>query len=132
VQALLFQGRIRPSQESVWTYYSRSPATLYNSKWHILQATLDLYWSVIDASHAALMTVGEIPPSPSHVCDMLQEKLVKEHKLEQKYVDIMKKFYELSRGILHRQIQEVTGTQFDGYYLEAKAFVDRIKEFIEK
>jgi len=132
VQALLFQGRIRPTEESVWTYFSRSPATLANSKWHILQATLDLYWAVIDASHAALMNVGEIPPSPSHVGDLLEEKLVKEHKLEKKYVDIMRKFYDLSKKILRRDIKEISGAEFDKYYAEAREFVDRMKVFIEK
>ena len=73
LQALLYQGRIRPTWESVWTYFSRAPQTLHNSKWHILQATIDLYWAVIDAAHAALMKIGEIPPSPGHVADMLEE-----------------------------------------------------------
>ena len=42
LQALLLQGRIRPTHESVWVYFGRAPRTLVNSKWHLLQATLDL------------------------------------------------------------------------------------------
>jgi predicted nucleotidyltransferase/uncharacterized protein (UPF0332 family) len=132
VQALLFQGRIRPTQESVWTYYSRSPAALQNSKWHLLQATVDLYWAVIDASHAALMSVGEIPPSPSHVADLLDEKLVKTGKLEKRYIEIMRNLYALSKSILHREIQEVSGKEFDKYFDDAKTYCDRMKIFIEK
>ena len=64
MQVLLHQGRIRPTKESVWVYYSRAPTTLLNSRWHLLQATIDLYWAVIDAAHAALMHVGAAPPSP--------------------------------------------------------------------
>jgi len=58
LQALLIQGRIRPTHESVWVYFGRAPRTLLNSKWHLLQATLDLYWAVIDATHSALMHIG--------------------------------------------------------------------------
>lgn len=131
LQALLRQGRIRPSKESVWTYFSRSPATLSNSKWHILQATLDLYWAVIDASHAALMSLNVIPPSPSHVADLLEEKLVKKRLLPRKYVETMRHFYKLSRMILHRELKEISGEEFDQYYNEAKSFVDEIRKIIQ-
>jgi len=132
LQALLRQGRIRPSQESIWTYFSRAPSTLYNSKWHLLQATLDLYWAIIDSSHAALMKLGEIPPSPSHVADLLEEKMVRKKLLEKKYVNTMRNFYKLSRMILHREIKEIKGIEFDRYFKEAQEYIERIKKFIEK
>jgi predicted nucleotidyltransferase len=62
MQVLLYQGRIRPTKEAIWSYYTRAPKTLFNSKWHILQATIDLYWSVVDSAHSALMLIGEVPP----------------------------------------------------------------------
>lgn len=132
LQALLIQGRIRPTHESVWTYYGRAPRTLLNSKWHIMQATLDLYWSVIDAAHAALMHQGQIPPSPEHVADLLEEQLVNKKLLEQKYANIMRKFYKLMKGLTHREIKEIQGKDYDKYLKEAEEFVDRIKIFIEK
>ena len=73
LQALLKKGRIRPTQESIWSYYARAPNTLHNSKWHILQASMDLYWAVIDSAHSALMKVGEIPPTPEHVADLMEK-----------------------------------------------------------
>lgn len=132
LQAMLIQGRIRPTMESVWSYFGRAPRTLLNSKWHIMQATLDIYWAVIDSAHAALMKQGEIPPSPEHVADLLEEKLVKKRLLEQKYVETMEKFYKLMKDITHREIKEVTGNEFQKYFKEADDFVKRMKEFIEK
>jgi uncharacterized protein (UPF0332 family) len=132
LQILLHQGRIRPSLESMWAYFSKAPLTLYNSKWHIKQAVLDLYWAVIDASHAALMKMNEVPPSPSHAADMLEEKLVARGLLEKRYADTMRQFYNLSRIILHGQSVEITGAQFDEYFKQAKAFVDEMQKFIEK
>ncbi|MFH1276226.1 MAG: nucleotidyltransferase domain-containing protein [Candidatus Woesearchaeota archaeon] len=132
LQRLLRMGRIRPSEESVWRYYGRAPMTLTNSKWHILQATLDLYWAVIDAGHAALMRKDQIPPTPEHVADILDKVFVKHKLLEKKYVDTMKKFYDLSKKITHREIREVTGPEYERYYAEADAFVKRMKLLVEK
>ncbi len=131
LQALLIQGRIKPTLESVWVYFGRAPRTLTNSKWHILQATLDLYWAVIDAAHAALMHIGATPPSPEHASEMLEKHLVKEHKLEHKYALTMQKFYKLMKGITHRDIKDITGQEYERYYKEAEAFVNRMQKFIE-
>jgi len=131
LQALLKRGKIRPTQESIWTYFVRAPNTLHNSKWHLLQATLDLYWAVIDSAHAALMKLGEIPPTPSHVGDLLHEKMVKKKLLEQHYVTIMNNFYKLMKMITYREIKEVKGQEFDKYYREAESFVKRMRKFIE-
>ena len=131
IQFLLKQGRIRPTNESVWCYFTKAPSTLYNSKWHLLQATIDLYWAVIDAAHAALMKLGEIPPSPEHVSDMIQLHMVNKGLIDKKYANTMRKFYLLSKKINHREIKEISGKEYDSYYKEAQDFVYKIREFIE-
>jgi predicted nucleotidyltransferase/uncharacterized protein (UPF0332 family) len=131
LQVLLYQGRIRPSPESMWSYFSKAPVTLHNSKWHIKQGVLDLYWAVIDAAHAALMKLNEVPPSPNHVADMLEQKMVQRGLLKQKHVETMRRFYHISRIILHGQITEISGAQFDDYFKEAKEFVEEMQKFIE-
>lgn len=132
LQILLKKGRIRPSEESIWRYFGRSPQTLLNSKWHILQATLDLYWAVIDAAHAALMRAKEVPPTPDHVADMLERVFARHNLLEKKYVETMRKFYHLSKMITHREIQEIKGSAYDVYYKEADDFVKRMKRLVER
>src|SRR3989344_2542423 len=102
LQILLKNGRIRPTEESIWRYFGRAPQTLLNSKWHVLQATLDLYWAVIDAAHAALMRAKEVPPTPEHVADMLDHTFVKHKQLEKKYVETMRNFYLLSKKITEK------------------------------
>ena len=132
LQVLLERGRIRPTPESMWTYFSRAPLTLRNAKWHLLQGALDLYWAVIDAAHSALMKIQEVPPNPEHVADLLEEKLVKRGKLTKKHVKIMRKFYVLSKMITHREIKQISGQEFDLYAAEATEFIDAVKEFLEK
>ncbi len=132
LQALLKRGKIRPTSESIWAYYVKSPNTLHNSKWHILQATIDLYWAVIDAAHAALMKLGEIPPTPEHVADIMEQKMVRKKLLERKYVSIMRNFYKLMKMITHREIKEITGAEYDKNYKIAESFVKRMRKFIEE
>lgn len=132
LQILLKQGRIRPSEESIWRYFGRAPKTLTNSRWHLLQANLDLYWAVIDSAHAALMRMGHVPPSPDQAADVLYDKLVKKKLLEEKYAATMKKFYDLSKMITHREIKYIDGKDYDRNLTEASEFVERMKKFIEE
>lgn len=132
VQHLLFQGRIRPSKESIWTYFARAPATIHNADWHVLQATIDLYWAVVDSAHAALMKLGEVPPTPAHIADLLRERLVKEQMLPAKYADMMDFFYKLQKKIVHREVQQVTGKEYDKYKADAQDFVKVMQKIVEQ
>lgn len=130
LQALLAQGRIKPSLETMWAYYNRAPRTLDYSKKKIMEATLDLYWAVIDSAHAALMAVHEVPPSPEHVADLLEQKLVKNKKINKKHPWTMRKFYALSKKITTGTISEIKGAEYDKLYVEAKEFVSDMEKFI--
>lgn len=132
LQALLKKGRIRPTSESIWAYYVKAPNTLHNSKWHLLQATIDLYWAVIDAAHAALMKIGEVPPTPEHISDIMEQKMVKTKLLDHKYVTIMRNFYKLMKMITHREIKEITGEEFDRYFKIAEDFVHKMRDIIDE
>ena len=132
LQALLDQGRIRPSEESIYTYYTMAPASLHRSKQHLLTAAIDLYWAAIDAAHAALMKIGEIPPSPDHVADLLERRLVRERHVSKKYAQVMRQLYQLSKKITHREIKEISGPEYEKYKKLAEIFINGMKKFIEK
>ncbi len=132
LQILLEQGRIRPSKESIYTYLSMSPVSLNRSKQHLLTATVDLYWAAIDSAHAALMSTGEIPPTPEHVADMLQIKLVNNKHIAKKYADVMRRLYTLYKKITRLETIEVSGNDYDKLKKETEIFVDGMKKFIEK
>lgn len=132
LQRLLYAGRIRPSAESMWTYYGRAPLTLSNAKYHILQSAVDLYWAVIDASHAALMKLGEVPASPEHVPDLLEEKLVKAGLLDRKYPGICREFYHLAKHIEGRELKEMSGEMLDHYVKLAEDYVATMRKIVEK
>jgi uncharacterized protein (UPF0332 family) len=97
-----------------------------------MQATIDLYWAVIDAAHAALMKLGETPPSPDHVADLIEQRMVKEKLIDKKYADTMRFFYDLQKKIMYRDIKEISGPEYERYAAKAKDFVDKMEGFISK
>lgn len=131
-QALLDQGRIRPTKESVWIYYARSPVSIRNSQKHVMQACVDLYWAGIDAAHAALMSVGAMPPSPEHVPDLMQTHLVEKGWIHKKYPVIMKELYDLSKHIEHRDVKMVSGAQYDAYLKETETLVRELRTVVKE
>ena len=132
LQYLLKQGRIRPSWEAVWAYYSKAPLTLSASKRKIMQATLDLYWAVIDSAHAALMSRDVVPGTPNQIADLLDDTFVKTKLLDKKYVKLMQEFYNLSKKIIYREIKEIQSQQYESYYKKAKDFVDTMHALITR
>lgn len=132
LQLLLRQGRIRPTAESVWAYFNKAPLSLRSSQWHLLQGLVDLYWAVIDATHAVLMKMNEVPPSPERAAALLKEKLVKPGLLEPRHAKTVDNFYHLMKGITHGDIQRVSGEHFDHYFKEAERFVREMENFLKK
>src|SRR3989338_8949387 len=131
LQVLLLRGRIRPTGESIWSYYIRSQTTIHNSKLHIMQATIDLYWAAIDSAHAALMKSGEIPPTPAHVADLIEKVLVPKG-VSIKYVHIMKLLYDLYKKIIHREIKEIHPEEYSKYLKDTEDFVKKMGELVER
>ena len=83
-------------------------------------------------AHAALMRKDVVPPTPEHVAESLHKTYVKHKLLEPKYVETMEQFYKLSKAITHREIQYVTGQEYEKYYHDADEFVRRMKKLVEK
>ena len=132
LQLLLREGRIRPSQEAVFNYYTMASSSLFRSKQNMLNATLDLYWATIDAAHAALMTQGEVPPSPSHIAEVFHRRMVITNLIPKKYEETLQTMYLLSKKITHREIKEISGKDYDKYRNMSEDFVKQIKTFLEK
>ena len=131
LQILLLNGRIRPSQEATQSYVNMAYSSLNRSKSNIDTAIVDLYWACIDSAHAALMSRGEVPVSPSQVATELDEKLVKNKLLEKRYVDIMSHMYELSKKILKREVSNLSGKEYDKYLKYTDSFVSRMTKIIK-
>lgn len=132
LQMLLDQGRIRPSKEAIYTYFTMAPASLGRANNHLLQATVDLYWAVIDASHAALMKYGEIPPSPDHVAEMMEKTLIPKKIITKKSVKTIRTMYKVFKDVVNREISDIPASDYDKYKKMSEDFVKEIKKYIDK
>lgn len=132
LQMLLDQGRIRPTPESISTYFSMAPRSLARAEDHLMSASVDLYWAVIDSAHAALMHHGEIPPSPEHVAEIMRATLIKEKKISTESVRTMEELYALFKAVTSKSKKRVSGQEYERYKIKAEKFVKEMDMFIRK
>lgn len=128
LKLLLMQGRIRPTKESIWTYFAKAPTAMHNARGNLAKAFADLYWAVMDSSHAALMAMGEVPPSPEHVPELLRRKLGK--TIPAKIIAMVDEFYVMMKKLDHRQREGISGKEFDEYYLKAGKVVESMRKVV--
>ena len=113
LKVLLAKGRIRPTPEAVYTTLRRGPEHIQRAKIAILSAIDNLYWSMVDSAHAALMANNEVPPSPEHIAEMLYESFVKKGMLDKKYVNWYEEVRTLTKNIVHGNIKDLKGKEVD-------------------
>lgn len=132
IQMLLFQGRIRPSNEALWSYFNRGKSLISSSQKRIMEAVMDLYWGAMDLGHSALMSINEVPVSPEHVPDLLEDKLVKSKLISKKIPRTLRKLYSYNKKITSGKIKEISGADFDYLLKETKNYFEEINRFINK
>ncbi|MGM5483733.1 MAG: nucleotidyltransferase domain-containing protein [Nanobdellota archaeon] len=130
LQGLLMQGKIRPTFESIWSYFNRAPASINKSRQHLINATTDLYWGVCDSAHAVLMKFGCVPSSPDKLADLMESKLVKKGYCSKRYPEMIRFFYKLQKEIEHRVISDISGADYEKYYSKAQSFVKKMRTII--
>jgi kinetochore protein SLK19 len=122
LKVLLAKGRIRPSPEAIFTTLKRAPEHIERAKYNILSSLENIYWAMVDSAHSALMAANQIPPSPEHVPEMLESTFVKNGALERKYVDYYNQVYNLTKEIMHGNINEIKTEEVDSYLTKATEF----------
>lgn len=132
LKALLLQGRIRSTPEAVYMALQRSPAHLARSKLAILGSIEGVYWTMIDAAQAALITAGQLPPSPEHIPQMLKTEFVDKGLLKLERVRELREIYVLHKGIMHREVHEVKGGDIDKWQRIAEAFLLDMTKVIDQ
>ena len=77
------------------------------------------------------MKMGEVPPTPGHVADMIDKKLVKSGMVPKKYASTMTLFFNLQKKITHREIQKISGREYDDYKAQAVDFLNVMRKVVE-
>jgi uncharacterized protein (UPF0332 family) len=131
LQDLLLTGKIRPSKESQNIYFVKAENSIKSSTTNVSKAVLDLYWAVIDTAHAAVMAAGITPPSPKELAETFRKELVMRNLIHKRCADIIEEFYNIAKKIMHKEIFEITGKEFDKYLNDAQFFIRETEAFVK-
>jgi predicted nucleotidyltransferase len=126
MQYLLEIGKIRPSREAVNNYMARSETLLTETRKHLEDAVLDLYYSVVDMVHATLMIEGMMPPAPKDMPGLFRKRF-KGTKLE-KSCGVIEEFYKVAKEI-ERNRGSVDGKLYDALNKRASVFIAALKSY---
>jgi uncharacterized protein (UPF0332 family)/predicted nucleotidyltransferase len=132
LKALLIQGKIRSTPEAVYAALSRAPSHLARSRASEMGAIEGVYWAMIDAAQALLITAGKVSPSPEHIPQMLKQTFVDVGLLDQQYVISIKDLYNLHKGIAHGSITNIKGVDVDMWQEKAEKFLQEASSLILK
>jgi predicted nucleotidyltransferase/uncharacterized protein (UPF0332 family) len=129
---LLAQGKIKATPEAAYNALQRAPNHLARSRFAEMGAIEGVYWAMIDASHAALITAKASPPSPEHIPGQLKNHFVEKKMLKMKYVLWLRDIIELHKKIDHREISDLKGVEIDAWQSRAEEFIAAMAELIKK
>jgi len=132
LKVLLAKGRIRPTPEAVFVTLKRAPEHIARARLDILNTVENLYWAVVDSAHAALMACNQIPPSPEHIPEMMQNILVKNRLINKKLVEDFKRIRNLAKNILYGYVKEIKGKDIDFYTEMAENFEKEMRKITTK
>ncbi len=122
LKVLLAKGKIRPTTESIFITLRRSPMHIAKAKMDIVASIENVYWSMVDSSHAMLMAANQVPPSPEHIGEMLDELFVRRKILDKKYVEWYKELYDLAHDVMHGNVKFISGRDIDHH-------IGRVEQF---
>ena len=130
-QYLLEIGRIKPTIESINNYKARANTLLDETKRHLENSILDLYYSVVDIVHSSLMVRKIISPSPKEMPKIFKDTFKKNKEIYELY-PIIKEIYEKAKEIEHKRLDaKVSGKLYDKLNAKTKKIVLVLNKFIE-
>ncbi len=132
LKVLLAQGKIKSTPESVFILLQRAPTHLLRTRINLLNSIEGIYWSMVDSSHAALISAKRIPPSPEHIGEMLDKTFVQTGYLDKKYVLWYNEIYNKAHKILHGEVVDVKGSEIEEWNKRAEEFLSQMLKIINK
>lgn len=132
IKSLLSQGKIRSTPEAVFVALQRAPTHLARSKMAIVGAVEGVYWAMVDSAHAALIMAGQVPPSPEHIPELLQDTFVSKKMLSGNYVRAFSDLFVIHKKISHGNIIEIKGAEIDRWQAISRDFLSEMTKIIDR
>ena len=131
IKALLIKGKIHSTPEAVYMALQRSPQHLARSVGATLSSFEGVYWTMVDAAQAALMTAGKLPPSPEHIPKMLSNVFGSKGLMKSEHIQWFTNVFSIHKQITHREIMHISGSEVDEWRGKAEIFMKEMSIIID-
>ena len=132
IKFLLLKGKIKATPEAIYSALQRAPMHLARSRAAELGSIEGLFWSMVDASHAALISAQVSPPSPEHIPGELRLNFVDKKMLHPKYALWYQDLLILHKRITHGETKDLKGIEIDQWRERAEEFLRVMAELVDK
>lgn len=131
---LLKMGKIKPSPEAISMYMQTGEQMLSRIKFKLKEiGSEDFFWSLFTPTQGAIMLYGLEPPTPKETIEVLDKIFVKKEKLvDSKFVDTIRKVYDLRKKIEHNEIENIEGKEIDRLLKDSEDYLKRLEKLYEQ
>jgi predicted nucleotidyltransferase/uncharacterized protein (UPF0332 family) len=131
LRILLKEGKIRPTPESIYTLLQRAPGHMMRAR-QSMNAVLDgLYWCMVDAAHAALISAGVQPASPEDVGKVLGKTFVDGKMMKRKFVGYYEEVHDVMKAVAHGERIRIRGKDLDVWFEKADDFLGEMAKLVD-
>jgi len=131
VRKLLELGKIPTTLEAVEKFMETAPQKISRVETaKLYMVAEDLYYAMLNSSHAVLMYMGYAPPSPKHTPIDVKEHLVDSKLLEEEYLNDLNNIIDFRKKVEHKEIKDITGHSLDELIEKSKKYVSRMEQLL--
>lgn len=131
LKILLKEGKIRSTPESIYTLLQRAPGHMTRARQSMMAVVDGLYWTMVDAAHAALIAGGVQPASPEEIGDVLKEHFVKKKMLHKRYVKYYEEIHGVAKDVMHGKVFRIKGRDLDEWFEMTDDFLGEMARLVD-
>ncbi|MEK6888645.1 MAG: nucleotidyltransferase domain-containing protein [Nanoarchaeota archaeon] len=126
---LLKMGKIKPSSEAIDLYMKQGEQTEEFVKRRLLDAMVDIYYSIVTPTQALMMLAGAEPPVPKTIVQDVKKILVERDKvMSEKDLKILEKAVHLFKQYEYGKLKGYPGKEVDQFMKESKEYNNKLKK----
>jgi len=129
LKTLLERGLIKATPESINAHIKMARSLLNSTRSHMIAGLADLYWAVVDATHALIMKEGLETPYPTKAPEVFAS-IAKRKKIPLAHVATVREIVKLMKDLTHAKKKDVTGLELERWRKRVASFVEKIESMI--
>ncbi|MFW5847039.1 MAG: hypothetical protein ACOCUU_02665 [Nanoarchaeota archaeon] len=127
-KALLKMGKLKPSSEAIDMFMKSSEKTKEMIDRRLIDAMVDVYYSVLNPSQALVMLYGSPPPTHKETPKLMDEIFVKKEKmLKKSEIKILEDIVKLFKQYEDNPKIKIHGSKIDNLVKQADEYMERLK-----